>query len=348
MAAALLAREGDFRLIAEQCSDIVMRVGLDERILYASPSCARILGWDPARLLGTSALEGVNPDDRARVEQVVSALKAGEAEEARIICRANHRRKKEIWVETALRVTRSSEICEIDGVVAISRDMTEQKDLQDKLAALATSDGLTGIANRRHFDERLAEEWARAERDGTPLSLLLVDVDHFKKFNDQYGHQDGDACLRARRADPLRPGPPTLGSCRALRRRGVRPAFAEHGRGGLRARRRECAPGAPRTRHAARFEPAVGHLAAHQKRLSQSGQRFREPPSSTNAGRIEAEPVQSYRRSTATLDEAIELKDRETTPEARADKSCPRGGRKFELVRSLLNPASIQAPVVPF
>ena len=86
---------------------------------------------------------------------------------------------------------------EIDGVVAISRDMTEQKDLQEKLAALATSDGLTGIANRRHFDERLAEEWARAKRDGTPLSLLLADVDHFKKFNDQYGHQAGDACLRA-------------------------------------------------------------------------------------------------------------------------------------------------------
>jgi len=196
MAAALVAKEGDFRLIAEQCSDVVMRVGLDERILYASPSCARVLGWDPARLLGTSALDGVNPEDRPRVEQVVSALKAGEAEEARIIYRVNHRRKNEIWVETALRVMRSSETQEIDGVVAISRDMTEQKDLQDKLAALATSDGLTGIANRRHFDERLAEEWARAKRDGTPLSLLLVDVDHFKKFNDQYGHQAGDACLR--------------------------------------------------------------------------------------------------------------------------------------------------------
>lgn len=75
--------------------------------------------------------------------------------------------------------------------------MTEQKDRQDKLATLATSDGLTGLANRRHFDERLAEEWARAKRDETPLSLLLIDVDHFKKFNDQYGHQAGDACLRS-------------------------------------------------------------------------------------------------------------------------------------------------------
>jgi len=77
------------------------------------------------------------------------------------------------------------------------RDMTEQKDLQDKLASLATTDGLTGLANRRAFDERLAEEWTRARRDGTQISLLLIDVDQFKKFNDHYGHQAGDGCLRA-------------------------------------------------------------------------------------------------------------------------------------------------------
>jgi diguanylate cyclase (GGDEF)-like protein/PAS domain S-box-containing protein len=197
MAAALVAKEADFRLLAEQCSDVVMRVGLDERILYASPSYARVFGWDPARLLGTPALAGVNPEDRPRVEQTIAALKEGELEEARIIYRARHREKGEIWVETALRVTRASDTNKIDGVVAISRDMTEQKDLQDKLAALATSDGLTGLANRRHFDERLSEEWARAKRDGSHLSLLLIDVDHFKKFNDHYGHQAGDACLRA-------------------------------------------------------------------------------------------------------------------------------------------------------
>ncbi len=71
-------------------------------------------------------------------------------------------------------------------------------------------DGLTGVHNRRHFDERLADEWARAVRAGTALSVLLIDVDFFKRYNDRYGHQSGDDCLRriavALRAVLKRPG----------------------------------------------------------------------------------------------------------------------------------------------
>jgi diguanylate cyclase (GGDEF)-like protein len=64
-----------------------------------------------------------------------------------------------------------------------------------KLATLSATDGLTGLANRRHFDEALRAQCARATRLVQPLALVLLDVDHFKKFNDHYGHQAGDACL---------------------------------------------------------------------------------------------------------------------------------------------------------
>jgi len=58
-------------------------------------------------------------------------------------------------------------------------------------------DGLTGIANRRHFDQVLHKEWTRLERAGQPLALVMLDVDWFKRYNDHFGHQAGDECLRA-------------------------------------------------------------------------------------------------------------------------------------------------------
>jgi diguanylate cyclase (GGDEF)-like protein len=64
------------------------------------------------------------------------------------------------------------------------------------LKTLAAKDGLTGLANRRAFDEALEMEWSRAQRTRKPLALLFADVDHFKLFNDQHGHQVGDECLR--------------------------------------------------------------------------------------------------------------------------------------------------------
>ena len=70
-------------------------------------------------------------------------------------------------------------------------------DLNHRLRELSNSDGLLEIANRRHFDARLEEEWRRAQRQGQSLSLLMIDVDHFKRYNDSYGHQAGDRCLQA-------------------------------------------------------------------------------------------------------------------------------------------------------
>ena len=83
------------------------------------------------------------------------------------------------------------------AIVETLRDMTDQKRAEAALKSLAASDGLTGLANRRSFDQTLAAEWARAERTKKPLSLALVDVDHFKLYNDLHGHQKGDECLRA-------------------------------------------------------------------------------------------------------------------------------------------------------
>lgn len=76
--------------------------------------------------------------------------------------------------------------------------VTQELDAANKeLQRLSTTDGLTGIANRRFFDELVVREWRRCTRMKQPISLVMIDVDHFKKYNDTYGHQAGDECLKA-------------------------------------------------------------------------------------------------------------------------------------------------------
>lgn len=77
------------------------------------------------------------------------------------------------------------------------RNHLELKRQRDLLERIAMIDGLTGIANRRHFEQALRKEWRHAQRHGSALAVLLADVDHFKSYNDSYGHQDGDDCLKA-------------------------------------------------------------------------------------------------------------------------------------------------------
>ncbi len=81
-------------------------------------------------------------------------------------------------------------------LIARVRTQLRIKRLTDELRRTATTDALTGLDNRGSFDQRLQAEWSRAERSGSSLALVLMDVDHFKRFNDHYGHPAGDGCLR--------------------------------------------------------------------------------------------------------------------------------------------------------
>jgi len=84
----------------------------------------------------------------------------------------------------------------LDSLVQTISDRTvELRQANEQLTHLSLSDAMTGIANRRMFDAYLKQEWRRAMRERSPLSVLLADVDHFKKYNDTYGHQQGDMCL---------------------------------------------------------------------------------------------------------------------------------------------------------
>jgi diguanylate cyclase (GGDEF)-like protein len=100
-------------------------------------------------------------------------------------------------MEVSGRVVRDAATGEATETIIVMRDMTERKKLEERLSALALTDSLTELPNRRAFDETLDREWKRTLREGSQISLLLLDLNHFKEFNDHYGHQVGDDCLRA-------------------------------------------------------------------------------------------------------------------------------------------------------
>jgi diguanylate cyclase (GGDEF)-like protein/PAS domain S-box-containing protein len=105
------------------------------------------------------------------------------------------RRNDEIF-PVQLTVTPMHENGQIIGVEAVFQDIAQRKEMEQELMRLATTDSLTGVANRRHFIERLEVELAHVIRFGKPAAFLMVDIDHFKKVNDTYGHATGDIVLK--------------------------------------------------------------------------------------------------------------------------------------------------------
>ena len=130
----------------------------------------------------------------------------------------------------------------------------------DRLTVIASIDMLSGLANRRGFQSRLDFEWMKAQQHHSEMSLLMIDVDHFKLFNDTYGHPEGDACLSSLGETLAGIAAETHGLCRALWRRGILPAAAEHRTAARAADRRDwCAGGQ---------EP--GDAAHHQQTIKPS------------------------------------------------------------------------------
>lgn len=193
--------ERRYRLLADNSSDAIVCISLDGMRRYVSPTFTVLTGWSAEEVLPPCAAEIIHPDDRPHVAAMIPRLVAGAAQATicfRYICKDGSL----LWVETRARLLQ----CD-DGemqIISNVRDITDRRAAEDRVAMLnrelaeqASTDGLTGVANRRRFDEVLLQEWQRARQEGMPLSLLMIDVDRFKLFNDRYGHQRGDECLRA-------------------------------------------------------------------------------------------------------------------------------------------------------
>ena len=187
----------DFQLLAENTPDIFCRCSLDMVLNYVSPSSMDVLGWTPEEMVGHGPDHLVFEGDMEHLHEAASATLGESGERTPATVRMRKKDGSLVWIEINPRLVLDPETDQPSDVIIVMRDVTERKLLEEKLSLLAMTDGLTGLANRRAFDEALEREWKLTLRHGTQISLLLLDIDHFKPFNDQYGHQVGDDCLRA-------------------------------------------------------------------------------------------------------------------------------------------------------
>lgn len=177
--------------------DIICRVGMDLMMTYASPSVFHILGWTPGDMVGMSPAEYITEEDFPILRSAVDRGLSESAETGSATVRMRKKDGSTAWMEMNARLVRDPATGEPREFVTVLRNITERKIREEQLSALANTDALTGLPNRRAFDDAMEREWKRALREESRISLLLLDLDRFKAFNDRYGHRAGDECLRA-------------------------------------------------------------------------------------------------------------------------------------------------------
>lgn len=179
----------------EHSPNVVLITDISGRIEYVNQKFTAVTGWSASEVIGqTPALfkSGVTP--RATYEELWRDILDGREWRGEF---CNRRKDGSLyWEKCSVSPVRDPAGI-ITHFVALKEDVTETKRLQEELTRLAAQDPLTGIANRRHFLECAQSEIIRAGRFGTPLAVLMLDVDHFKAINDEYGHAAGDDALKA-------------------------------------------------------------------------------------------------------------------------------------------------------
>ena len=190
----LAEREQLFQLITENAADMIAVIDGNGQRLYNSPAYQKILGYGPEELAGTSSMDQIHPDDRARVlEASAKARSTGRGE--RLEYRIRHKDGSWRFLESTCSVIRSPE-GESDGLVIVNRDVTERKRAEEKLVHQSFHDGLTDLPNRALFLDRLQRAVILSRRHvSSRFAVLFIDIDEFKVFNDSLGHAAGDSLL---------------------------------------------------------------------------------------------------------------------------------------------------------
>lgn len=167
----------------------------DGIVVEANDALGKLLGYQPAELIDKKATDFIAPEER---ENVTRKILSAYEQPYETSCLRKDGATFPVEIHGKMFAYRDEQV----RVTAV-RDITDRKEAEKalqqankKLLGLAMKDGLTQVANRRNFDIKIQNEWRRMNRSQNPLSLIIFDVDHFKLYNDTYGHQAGDLCLK--------------------------------------------------------------------------------------------------------------------------------------------------------
>ncbi|MEC5398685.1 sensor domain-containing diguanylate cyclase [Uliginosibacterium sp. H1] len=193
----------DYKTLLESTKAIPWKIDwATMQFAYIGPQIEPLLGWTAESWVSAQDWAArIHEEDRERVVNFcIGQSKQGVDHEADY--RALTADGRYVWIRDVVHVLRN-EAGETEALVGFMFDISERKKTEEALVALqrrleeySFKDGLTGVANRRMFDTVLAREWSQAQRSQQALSLILLDIDFFKQYNDHYGHVQGDECLK--------------------------------------------------------------------------------------------------------------------------------------------------------
>ncbi|MCK4964339.1 MAG: diguanylate cyclase, partial [Dehalococcoidia bacterium] len=177
-------------------TDSIVISDLEARIAEVNEATLRMYGTeDKGDLIGNNSFDLIAPEDREKAiagAKEVLEMGSSENKEYHIITKDG---------STVLVAMSTAIMKDMDGkptgFVAVSRDISKRKRIEEKLIELSTTDALTGLYNRRHFYETLESEINRTQRYGRSFSMVMLDLDGFKEYNDRFGHTSGDGVLKS-------------------------------------------------------------------------------------------------------------------------------------------------------
>jgi diguanylate cyclase (GGDEF)-like protein/PAS domain S-box-containing protein len=189
---ALIESELKYRTLVEQSLEgiLILQDGL---IQFVNPTLLKILNYTEEEIIGKDIMRFLCPNERGLLSENLTILETGQKVDCPLEIRMLHKNEECLFMEILLTQIHYEGR---SAILITLRDITERKKTEAELKRLVITDDLTGIFNQRYFYTHLNKEVERAKRHERALSLLLIDIDKFKDFNDKYGHWEGDYVLK--------------------------------------------------------------------------------------------------------------------------------------------------------